>query len=194
MKKFILLYSFLLISILSSAQNIYSLTANDFGYTPDTLYIEAGDTVELINNGYHSITEVDSIDWVNNNANYNGGFYVGVGAPSTSNKFTINSVGTYYNICVPHAGMGMKSIIIVEPSTLGFNNEISSLMQFFYPNPASSTLTIQNTSNIKIFDSAGRVVFEKNNIGKMEVIDISYLTKGVYFVMLDEIGQKLIVE
>jgi len=146
MKKLVILISLLMSTIVGFAQNIHTLTATDHYFTPDTLYVQQGDTIQLINNGYHSITEVDSIDWVNNIANHNGGFYVGIGAPTSSTKFTINTTGTHYNLCFPHAAMGMKSIIIVEATPTSVNELNSEQNIQIYPNPASNSIAVQNTS------------------------------------------------
>jgi len=64
------------------------------------------DTVHFISQGYHSATEIDSIDWVNNIDNPNGGFDVGFGAPTSDMWFVISTPGKYYYICEPHASMG----------------------------------------------------------------------------------------
>ena len=117
MKKKLLFTLFLFVTSIGFGQNTHTLTAYDNYFDPDTLYILAGDTVNFVSLGYHSATEVDSMDWVNNVAQHNGGFYVGQGAPTNDMKFTINTIGVYYNICVPHANMGMKSIIIVGSQT-----------------------------------------------------------------------------
>ena len=63
-----------------NAQTSHTVSAFDFGYSPDTLYINSGDTVHTSIVGYHSFTSIDSLDWVNNTANYNGNFWIGFGA------------------------------------------------------------------------------------------------------------------
>ena len=54
-----------------SAQQTQIITGYDDHYfSPDTAYVNVGDTVRLVSLGYHSITEQDSIDWVNNAFSY----------------------------------------------------------------------------------------------------------------------------
>lgn len=108
-----LLTIFLLLPIIGNAQNSHTLIGFDHGYNPDTLYMAPADTVHFISQGYHSATEIDSIDWVNNIDNPNGGFDVGFGAPTSDMWFVINTPGKYYYICEPHASMGMKGVIYV---------------------------------------------------------------------------------
>jgi plastocyanin len=192
MKKMITLLSFALISIFSSAQITHTLTANDNYFVPDTLYIAIGDTVEMINNGYHSSTEVDSLDWVNNTATHNGGFYVGFGAPTSYMKYAINQAGTFYNICVPHAGMGMKSIIIVGSGTSGIEDNYPQLETYIYPNPSDSEIAFQPTTTVKIYDAAGRLILEKSNPSKMNSLDISTFSTGIYTLVSDNGIRKFI--
>lgn len=193
MKQLVLLGSLLLVTVLSSAQTTHTLTGTDHYFSPDTLYIEVGDSIELVNIGYHSATEVDSIDWVNNTPTHNGGFYVGFGAPTSDLTFSIDAEGTYYNICVPHAGMAMKSIIIVESIGTSINGVVAEQEGFIYPNPATNSITVQHSSTIKIYSMAGQVVFEKTGLAPAEEVGISFLTPGAYFVVLDGQQQKLIV-
>lgn len=193
MNRFITLGILVLFSIIGTAQNTHILTGNDTYFVPDTLYIEAGDTISFISNGYHSATEVDSLDWVNNTANHNGGFYVGFGAPTSLMKFTIDSEGTYYNICSPHAGMGMKSIIIVT-AALEIEDTERNKETIIYPNPSNHSISVHNSQSIQIFNLAGQLVLNKTNLSLSEQIDISELPKGQYVVVLDSGKQKLVVE
>jgi plastocyanin len=194
MKKLIIIISLLISASVGITQSTHTLTATDYYFSPDTLYVQQGDTIELINIGYHSITEVDSIDWVNNTANHNGGFYVGVGAPTLSDKFTIDNEGTYYNLCFPHATMGMKSIIIVETTTTGVHQLNSEQNIQIYPNPASNSITVENTSTVKIYNMMGQVLFVRSKLNSLEQIDISFLPKGIYNVFLDGRIHLLIVQ
>lgn len=57
-----------------------------------------------------------------------------------------------------------------------------------YPVPASATITVQFANQFKhleIVDMAGRVLFRKNITQQTEIIEISALAKGLYFVRLN---------
>ena len=69
--KYIYLFILTSISGLSIGQQIHTITGYDHYFDPDTAYINVGDTVRLVSIGYHSITEQDSTDWVNNQATSN---------------------------------------------------------------------------------------------------------------------------
>ena len=105
---FILLFAFF--TSFSQVQTI-----NTFGmtFTPDTVTINLGDTVEFGPLGYHNAVEVDESTWISNDTTYNGGFYFSFGSPG--GYFIPDSAKTYYYICQPHASMGMKGVIIVNP-------------------------------------------------------------------------------
>ncbi len=65
-------------------------------------------------------------------------------------------------------------------------NELSSLEFSTYPNPVSSSLTLNlgtaQNANVTIFDAAGRTVLTENMNGISKSFDVSSLTAGVYFV------------
>ncbi len=194
MKTLITLGLTLLLNSLGLAQTTHLLTGNDHYFDPDTLVIQAGDTVQFIQNGYHSATEVDYTDWVNNTATHNGGFWVGFNAPTSDMKFALDNPGTYYNICVPHASMGMKSIIIVEPATMNIEDDEQDEETIIYPNPSNHSISVRKSRSIQIFNLAGQLVLSKNNLSVSERIDISSLPKGQYVVVLDSGKQKLVVK
>lgn len=66
----------------------------------------------------------------------------------------------------------------------------------FYPNPSSSTITVKNSikgqSTINIYSSIGRLVYS-NNITSSTIIDVSNLNKGMYYISINGVSKKLIV-
>jgi len=93
-----------------SAQTITTVGTT---FSPDLLVIEAGDIITVTLAGIHTMTEVSEATWNANGNTSNGGFDYSAG----THEFTIDQPGTYYYVCVPHAGMGMKGRIIVETNT-----------------------------------------------------------------------------
>jgi hypothetical protein len=62
-----------------------------------------------------------------------------------------------------------------------------------YPNPTSNSFFIQwnvdiASANLRIFDTKGSVVYEDNLFGRYWQIDISLLSKGLYFVKIEMEG------
>ncbi|MFO0448540.1 MAG: choice-of-anchor D domain-containing protein [Pseudomonadota bacterium] len=61
-----------------------------------------------------------------------------------------------------------------------------------YPNPANDQITIStaaplNNASVSILDLTGRLIFKKNNLeGKTQVINISALDAGIYFIEINQ--------
>jgi sialate O-acetylesterase len=71
----------------------------------------------------------------------------------------------------------------VTLSTVDFDSDLTTLK--VYPNPTKGILHIEKElepKNVTVFDLAGKVVFKTKFVNK---IDLSFLTKGVYFVKTD---------
>ena len=89
------------------------------------------------------------------------------------------------------AGFGLR---VVNPTSVGINDEGQSLNDLsIYPNPATNMLSLDLRNldqklDIKILDLSGRTVLKNMNnpIGNIEIIDISSLENGVYFILLND--------
>lgn len=78
-------------------------------FDPDMLTINVLDTVFFTGLGYHNATEVDEATYLANGTTSNGGFeYL------FDDFHVFTDPGTYYYVCTPHAGMGMKGMITVN--------------------------------------------------------------------------------
>ena len=78
-------------------------------FDPDMLTINVLDTVFFTGLGYHNATEVDEATYLANGTTSNGGFeYL------FDDFHVFTEPGTYYYVCTPHAGMGMKGMITVN--------------------------------------------------------------------------------
>ncbi len=88
--------------------------------------------------------------------------------------------GTYINL----------SEGIVDSSNVNFISGLFEMdlanQMILFPNPASQTIFVSSTNDerntsIKIYDVFGNIVFSKSNISRMEEIDISEFSTGIYF-------------
>lgn len=130
-------------------------------FTPDELTITVGDVVEWDIGGSHNAVEVSEETWNANGSESNGGFNVDFGG----GEVTFDEAGTYYYVCEPHAGLGMKGIIIVQTinSLADVKEEQFPLLQL-YPNPARNDLTVafelESASEIvvEVYDLSGRLL------------------------------------
>ena len=189
MKSLLFTLIFTLISLVSYTQTTHLLTGYDMYFEPDTLFIEPGDTVEFLSVGYHSATEIDSINWENNDPTSNGGFYVGFGAPTSGLKFAISNTGTYYYICVPHSSMGMKGVIISETTTA--INETSKLNHSRITPLSENRLKINNDNcdYLSLIDLNGRVVNEFTLNEETTIISLRNIASGTYVGLFKSKGE-----
>lgn len=111
MKK-LLLTAMVLCSILNMYATIWTVTNSGNTFSPSTVTITQGDTVLFQLAGAHNAQEVSQTTW---NANGNSpviGFQTNFGGGTVTGLTT----GTHYYVCSPHASMGMKGRIIVNPA------------------------------------------------------------------------------
>ena len=104
--------SILLCAFSTSFSQVQTINTAGMTFTPDTVTINLGDTIEFGPLGYHNAVEIDESTWIANDTTYNGGFYFSFGSPG--GYFIADSAKTYYYICQPHASMAMKGVIIVN--------------------------------------------------------------------------------
>ena len=172
----------LIIGINSIAQQNHTITANDFYFSPDTSFVNVGDTVRLYSNGYHSITEVDSTDWVNEVAASNGGFWVGFGSSGSQDWFVVNQAGKYYFNCDPHATMGMKGVLYVG-SSLNLQDVAKHEFSVTIENESVIHLNYADIDNVKIYSMTGELIHSQiiSNPGKTIINNLN-LKQGIYLV------------
>jgi len=81
---------------------------------------------------------------------------------------------------------------------LGFNDNTLNQGLAIYPNPSASFITINSKNqlieNVKISDISGKQIIDLKNLNtETKNIDISYLSKGVYFISINnQVTKKLI--
>ncbi len=72
------------------------------------------------------------------------------------------------------------------PLNVGITNSINETELNIFPNPTYGILTILNNSNdyLKVFNSLGQLVFEKQLTKENSIVDLSQLNNGVYTLFL----------
>lgn len=159
---------------------------NSLTFSPETATIELGETVTFNISGIHTATQVSEAVWMaDGNSALPGGFHFTAG----SHEYTPTEVGTIYYVCQPHAGMGMKGIIIVENSTGIMDNGSVDLFRA-YPNPATDELNIEASgkNELRIVDVQGREVLRRM-VSASDRVNITQLPEGNYSALLiDEKG------
>ncbi|MDX1638599.1 MAG: plastocyanin/azurin family copper-binding protein [Balneolaceae bacterium] len=92
---------------------------NTMKFTPDTVRISAGETVEWNNSSLlaHSVTGDPSQSTIQGSAQLPEGadpFDSGMMDPKETFRHTFNTPGTYQYFCIPHEGAKMYGWVIVE--------------------------------------------------------------------------------
>lgn len=108
-----LLYSAIVLccSSLAAQASVYPITTVGFTYSPDTLHIALGDTVQFTLGNNHNAVEVNQATWNANGTTSNGGFNI----PFGGGQWVPTNTGTFYYVCTPHASLGMKAVVVVHP-------------------------------------------------------------------------------
>lgn len=175
------------------AQVKYTVVASGGSFTPSSLNINPGDTVQWNNiSGFHNVNGTQ-ITYPSNPESF------GNGPASTPWTYTyvFNTVGTYGYNCDVH-GTGMSGIINVQVGTT-INEVKNDKLISVFPNPIHEFFSINLNKpyqNVLLYDITGGLVKKFKPSDKYFVNDLS---KGVYIlsVEIDEfnkIDEKLIIE
>ena len=109
MKKHLLFATFFLSFFLLKITTA-QITNSGNNFTPDTITVTVNTPVSFNLTASHDAVEVDMATWLANGTASNGGFTLPLGG----GVFTPTNAQTYYYVCTPHAGMGMKGVIVAE--------------------------------------------------------------------------------
>ena len=90
-----------------------------------------------------------------------------------------------------YGNVGTCTFELTIESVLGIDDNALDIAISMYPNPAESQVTISNSSNIQlekaaIYDMNGKLISETDlrTMTGEKVIDVSYLSAGVYIVQI----------
>jgi plastocyanin len=168
---------------------IWTITNSGFTFSPATITITVGDSVNFSLASIHDAVEVDLTTWnANGTTPLSGGFSTPLGGGMVlPNKLT---VGTHYYVCSVHVGSsGMKGIITVQNPTNIAVNEVDNNISF-YPNPVKSILYFNlnlpenQISQLRIMNVAGQGLMEMEVKNGSNNIDLGKLPAGLYYVIL----------
>ena len=190
MKTKILLSLLLLSSSLTGFCTVWTVNNSGLTFTPATITINFGDTVNFIISSGHDAREVSLTTW-NSNGNtaltsgFQTPFFGGMVLPAQL------GVGTHYYVCTPHASMGMKGTIIVQNSTAGIAENQSQTNISVYPNPSNGQFQfsmdgspLSKDCKMEIYSVQGERIYQSVITNTKSDIDLSNQTKGIYFVKM----------
>jgi plastocyanin len=105
----------LLLTAATASAQTATVTTSGLSFDPETLTITAGTTVEWTIGAGHNVVQTDGEGSCTPEAD---GFMSGSSPSDTSvRSFSqlFDTPGTYYYMCNPHCGAGMRGTIVVEP-------------------------------------------------------------------------------
>ncbi|HNW69304.1 MAG TPA: T9SS type A sorting domain-containing protein [Bacteroidales bacterium] len=174
---------------ITSYATVWTITNSGFTFSPATITITLGDSVNFNLGSIHDAVEVDQATWNANGATpLPGGFATPLGGGMVlPDKLT---VGTHYYVCSVHVGSsGMKGIITVQNPTNIAVNELDNNISF-YPNPVKSVLYFNlnfpetQIMQLRLLNIAGQELLGMEVKNGANNIDLENLTVGLYYVML----------
>lgn len=181
-------------SFFTSAQSVdYSLVCVDsVWYEPGTtgiinVRIYNGDSLHM---NYPSVQIVnpsgDTISNVNNLVNFFA--HLSNRYQTYSDTITINGISDFSGYSfIMNESFGSSKSVIQLCATSGIIDAKANVLMYF-PNPATDYITLQNLPNgqndISIFDSSGRLVFQKSINEKSSSVDLSGISQGVYLLRM----------
>lgn len=175
----------------------WTVVNSGFSFSPATLTIQQGDTVIFDLSSEHNVAEVSQTTWNNNgNTPLSGGFLLGFGGGMVLPADL--EVGTHWYVCQPHAGGGMKGMIIVELGTDIEEPEVGTALSIT-PNPSTGKIQVSwsNPSTSKeytvtVVDMSGRIMYQTSGRGEQILtqnleINLTDYPRGTYYVRVRDI-------
>lgn len=91
-------------------------------------------------------------------------------------------------------GNGMKMGTLTTTGIIDFEKTTNAIS--FYPNPSNGKITLYNTnsSSTEIYNSVGKEVSTLNLTKGENMIDVSFLADGIYFIKLNKSVHKFIIQ
>ncbi len=187
MKTKILLLILLLSAGMAGYSTTWQITNSGFSFSPATVTIQQGDDVNFSLASIHNAVEVSSATWTANGSTSNNGFQVPFGGGSVAaSKLT---VGTHYYVCEPHASLGMKGKIVVVNATAIVETRADQRVTLG-SNPVRDVIQLTiNESNLvgsayRLYNQLGQQLMNDQLSGKTNLIPVSQLPSGVYFLQI----------
>ncbi|HLG33746.1 MAG TPA: T9SS type A sorting domain-containing protein [Bacteroidia bacterium] len=203
------LISFLLLSTgLTGFCTTWTITNSGTTFTPSSITIILGDSVEFVIAAAHNAVEVSQATWnANDNTPLPGGFQVPFGGglvlPAQLGE------GVHYYVCNPHAPDAMKGIIMVQNNVGIAENHLQTTISF-YPNPVTEVLNINinNASDefsvARLTDVAGKEIYSSGFKLKAGENNLSVpirsmnIERGIYFMSFKQsnsiITRKVVIQ
>lgn len=188
MKKITL--SLLLLSIsLPGFCIVWTVNSSGNTYTPASITITLGDSVNFVIASSHDAREVSQTTYnANGNTILTGGFQTSFGGGLVLPAQL--SVGTHYYVCTPHAQLGMKGLIIVQNATSIVENQLQTTISI-YPNPSNGNFQLEidgpqftKSCKVEIYNIQEQKIYQSLITNSKSNINVNNEPNGIYFVRI----------
>lgn len=187
----------------SVALNLFSVShtiqvdGGTLSFLPATLNANVGDTVIFDVFSIHTATEVSQATWAaNGNSPLTGGFnFNSTHVTAGTNWIVLNTPGTIYYVCSPHAMMGMKGTINVSGSSSIKTHSVLAPRFSLFPNPAHNIVSVkvlnpdEERIHVKVVNLIGESIkdfgFYNVAVNSELKLDVESLTKGLYMIAIE---------
>jgi hypothetical protein len=104
-----------------------------------------------------------------------------------------NLINDPYPTPYPSAGFDLDAVGVINSESLGLEGKIEQLQLF--PNPSTGVFTINapGENRVEVYSIKGENVLKQNFVDTTKV-DLTAFPKGMYFVVLNGVGRKLLLE
>ena len=181
-----------------SFSTTHTITNSGLTFSPASITINSGDTVNFQLASIHNAREVNQATWDTNGTTSNGGFDLPLGGGTV----VLTQAGIHYYVCVPHASFGMKGTITVNPAvdvkTISETIPDNFILMQNYPDPFNPSTTIRyglpNRSSVKIVitNMLGQQLAVLENgerqAGYHEVEWRANVASGIYFYRIEAVS------
>lgn len=164
------------------------ITASGFTFTPESITITFGDSVDFQLTSIHSAIEVSFSTW-----NINGNTPLPGFATPLGGGLVLPAqlpVGTHYFVCQNHYPLGMKGTIIVQSPTGIAENPLKSGFTIF-PNPSMgkfvldiTNMPMEKNTALEICNINGITIYRTTLTLPKNELDLSNQPKGIYFLKI----------
>jgi plastocyanin len=171
----------------------WTVSSSGFIFSPATITITQGDSVNFVLTGIHNAVEVSQATWDANGTAPLPGFSVPFGGGLVLPVQL--AVGTHYYVCTAHVvTMSMKGTIIVQAS-LGLAQNTAKKGFSVYPDPSNGNFQLEMTNvqsddpyDLTIYDLVGNIVYAVSGVRRQSPlrIDIPDVSKGIYFIRIND--------
>jgi plastocyanin len=186
-----LLFLSLTVATVLSAQTKHTITASGMTFTPNSLTINQGDTVEWDNvSGFHNVNGTQATFPANP-----ASFGNSPASAPWNYTFVFTVAGNYAYQCDVH-GANMSGAISVQPATSIAETQKDTKVNV-YPNPTADYFSIdagQAIKSVSLINITGQLVKTySETASQTNRFDVKALPKGIYFINI-EIGDAKLVE